>query len=72
MPKLDIAPTGRITYRKLGEIIKQMDDEQLDMDVTIEDDYEDECWAGELTICDKDHPTLDQWHPTIRKITDET
>jgi len=68
---LECPPTGRITYRKLRELLNQMSEEQLDMDVTIEIAWEDECIAGELTICGVDHGVLDDYHPTIRTLADK-
>jgi len=67
--KLECAPTGRITYKELGELIQQMDEEQQMMDVTIEENYntdENECFAGEFIICGQDHDSLDDFHPVIR------
>ena len=64
MENLNCAPTGRLTYRQLGELIGKMSDSQLDCDVTIEDNSIDECYAAELLICDEDHQ-LDNFHPVI-------
>lgn len=71
---LECSPTGRITYRKLRDLLNQMSEEQLDMDVTIElpwDHGEDECIAGELTICGPTHEVLDDFHPTIRALANK-
>jgi|SRR5690606_9162538 len=65
---LIIDPTGRLTYRELGKLINQMSEEQLEMDVIIEDPWENESFAGELTICGPEHEVLDDFHPTIRMI----
>lgn len=66
---LDCSPTGRLTYRQLAHYILDMDDDQLDFDVTVEDGDEDECYAAELRICGSDHHTgngsLDEFHPVI-------
>jgi hypothetical protein len=68
---LECSPTGRITYRQLRDKLNQMSEEQLDMDVTIEIAWDDECFAGELTICGPEHGSLDDFHPTIRTLADK-
>lgn len=62
---LDCAPTGRLTYAALRDLINQMSDDQLAMDVTVEDADEDECYAAELRICGHEHDSLDEFHPVI-------
>jgi len=65
----ETAPTGKLTYRQLAEHIAKFDDEQKDMNVTIEQDYNDEgnseCFLGELRICSSEHHCLDDFHPVI-------
>ena len=53
----------RITYRTLAALINKMSEEQKDMDVTVENRDEGECFAGELLISEDD--SLDENHPVI-------
>jgi hypothetical protein len=53
-------------YRELLEKLKQLSDEQLNCDVTVEDNCECECYPGELDICGPNHDSLDEDHPVIR------
>jgi hypothetical protein len=64
-PMFECPPTGRLTYRQLLEKLKCFSDEQLDSDVTVEDPFDNECYAGELKICGEDHDSLDDFHPVI-------
>lgn len=57
---------GRMTYRELFEVLKTLTDEQLDCDVTVEDNYENECYAGSFDICGPNHNFLEDNHPVIR------
>ena len=57
-----------MTYRELVQRLQEMDDEQLDCDVTIEIpcDYDDnECYPGCLRIANDNHSSLDDNHPVI-------
>lgn len=53
----------RITYRTLGELIKLMNDFQLDCDVTVVEGKE--CFPAELRIADKFEEGLDEGHPFL-------
>jgi len=62
-------PTGRLTYRRLKQLLDKFNKEQLDKDVTVELPYEGEYFAGELLITSDNNPVLDDYHPVIRLIT---
>jgi hypothetical protein len=53
------------TYRQLKACLELMNDEQLDANITVEDPYEQECYAAELRIADTNHDSLDDYHPVI-------
>ena len=57
-----------MTYRQLLACAVLMNEDQLDQDVTVEDpdEYNDgECYAANLRIAGKKHPSLDSGHPII-------
>ena len=54
-----------MTYGELLAELKKLGPVQLDMTVTVEDAYEDECRAAELRICGENHDSLDDYHPVI-------
>ena len=56
----------RMTYRELLNQLQQLNDEQLDSDVTVEDGDENECYPATFYICDDFHDSLDNEHPIIR------
>lgn len=64
-------PTGNITYRELLEHLLMFNDEQLDMDVTIEDLDMEECYEAQLIFAGHNHDVLDEWHPIISTISME-
>lgn len=56
----------KLTYRQLAAIInEQFNDDQKDMDVTIELGTMQEAFAAELRVCDKNHEVLDENHPVL-------
>lgn len=55
----------RITYRQLRTMLNALTEEQLDCDVTVEDEYEEECYAAEFKICGSEHDSLEENHPVI-------
>jgi len=60
-----------MTYRELLDKLYELDSLQLEMDVTIEDPYEDECFPAELRICGPEHDKLDENHPVIYMVSGE-
>jgi hypothetical protein len=54
-----------ITYRELKKELDSLSDEQLDMDLTVELSYEDECIPAEFRITGETHGLLDPDHPVI-------
>ena len=57
---------GRITYRDLLEQLKTLTEDQLDCDVTVEDDCENECYPATFDICGPNHGSLEDGHPVLR------
>jgi hypothetical protein len=55
----------RYTYRTLAALINLMSDEQKDCDVTVENPFEEECYAAHLRIAGTQHDSLDENHPVI-------
>lgn len=56
----------KLTYRQLAAIInEQFNDEQKDMDVTIELGTMQEAFAAELRVCGAEHDLLDDYHPVL-------
>jgi hypothetical protein len=54
------------TYRELLSAIQQMNDEQLDSNITVQDPAEDEFHPAELRIMDgNEQDVLDDYHPVI-------
>lgn len=54
-----------MTYRTLIIHLKNLTEEQLDMNITVEISIEEEFFPAELRICGKEHSTLDENHPVI-------
>jgi len=54
------------TYGELLEKLQKLNPEQLKMTVTVEDDYENECYPAQFDICGENHDSLDDGHPVIR------
>ena len=54
-----------MTYRELLQSLTNLTNEQLDCDVTIELEFEDECFPAELRICGDTHDLLAEGHPVI-------
>lgn len=54
------------TYRDLLEKLQNLTEEQLDMTVTVEDNYENKCYPAQFDICGENHDSLDNDHPVIR------
>ena len=52
-------------YHELLNELKKLSEEQLKMDVTVEDAYEEECYPAELRVCGENHDSLDDGHPVI-------
>jgi hypothetical protein len=53
-----------MTYRQLGDAIKIMTQEQLNMDVTVHDDEDDEFFSAKLKFQQEDD-VLDHGHPFL-------
>lgn len=59
------APTKAVrTYRQLWEALINMNDEQLDSNVTVRIPHEDEFYPAELRFAEETD-VLDQGHPVI-------
>ena len=54
-----------MTYRELIETLEKLTEEQLDCTVTVDDLYDEECYAGDLDIAAGGHDILDEDHPII-------
>ena len=54
-----------MTYRELLQSLTNLTNEQLDCDVTIELEFEDECFPAELRICGATNDLLAEGHPVI-------
>ena len=52
-----------MTYRELIERLKELDEYQLDMDITVEDGGSDECFPARFLITD--HGSLEDGHPVF-------
>ena len=54
-----------MTYRELIEQLEKLTEEQLECTVTVEDLYDQECYAADLAITGNGHDSLDEDHPII-------
>ena len=54
-----------MTYRELIAELNKLTEEQLNMDITVEDAYENECYPARFDICSSEHELLDDGHPVI-------
>lgn len=53
------------TWEQLEQAIALMSPEQKAANITIELEFQDECYPAELRVCGPDHQTLDDGHPVI-------
>lgn len=54
---------NKVTYRELIERLKGLTEEQLDMDLTIWNREEDECFPSNFLVIN--HESLDDDHPVL-------
>jgi hypothetical protein len=59
---------NHMTYRELIERLKELDEYQLDMDITVEDGGSDECFPARFLITDHEsllENSLEDGHPVF-------
>lgn len=54
-----------MTYRDLIKALLELNESQLNCDVTVELGPEDECYPAELRVCGPEHFALEDCHPVI-------
>lgn len=68
-----IGSSGKIdTWEKLGAAIALMSPEQRQTNLAIELELADECYSAQFRICGENHEILDDGHPVIFAIEDES
>ena len=52
-------------YKTLLEKLQKMTPDQLELDVTVEDPHEDECFPAVLRTAGSHHSSLEENHPVL-------